>query len=56
MSKQSRIESLHRRHSTLDAKIHDEGHRPMPDQRVLMSLKLQKLRVKEEMDRLRTTL
>ncbi|NHN87622.1 YdcH family protein [Acetobacter conturbans] len=54
MSMQPRLDSLSRRHSALDAKIHDEGVRPMPDQRVLMRLKLQKLRVKEEMDRLRT--
>ena len=53
MSMQSRLESLGRRHSALDAKIHDEGHRPLPDQRVLMRLKLQKLRLKEEMDRIR---
>jgi hypothetical protein len=53
MSTQSRIESLSRRHSILDAKISDEGHRPLPDQRVLVRLKLQKLRLKEEMDRLR---
>ncbi|MFT8805597.1 MAG: YdcH family protein [Acetobacter aceti] len=53
MSKQSRLESLSRRHSVLDEKIHDEGHRPMPDQHVLMRLKLQKLTVKEEMDRIR---
>ncbi|MBO1359391.1 DUF465 domain-containing protein [Acetobacter sacchari] len=54
MSNQSRIESLRRRHSSLDEKITDEVHRPLPDQRILMCLKLQKLRVKEEMDRLRT--
>lgn len=55
MSTQSRLESLRRRHSALDKKISDEGHRPMPDQRILVTLKLQKLRVKEEMDRIRTT-
>ncbi|MDG6093962.1 YdcH family protein [Acetobacter sp. AN02] len=48
-----RIESLARRHSILDQQISDEDHRPMPDQRVLMRLKLQKLRIKEEIDRLR---
>ncbi|GBQ23148.1 hypothetical protein AA0472_1001 [Acetobacter estunensis NRIC 0472] len=53
MSMQSRLESLSRRHSALDSEIHSEGLRPSPDQRVLMRLKLKKLSVKEEMDRLR---
>ncbi|MCH4022752.1 MAG: YdcH family protein [Acetobacter sp.] len=50
----ARIESLSRRHSHIDRRIADEELRPLPDQRVLMSLKLQKLRIKEEIDRLRS--
>jgi len=52
LSYQSRIESLRARHNRLDERIFDEGHRPMPDQRVLMRLKLEKLTVKEEIERL----
>ena len=54
MSLQSRIESLKGRHATLDARILDEDHRPQPDTQALSRLKLEKLRVKEEMERLRT--
>lgn len=56
MNIRSRIESLHRRHSALDQQIHDEDIRPMPDQRTLTTLKLRKLRLKEEIDRLRSSL
>ncbi len=54
MSLQSRIESLKTRHAGLDTKIADEDHRPRPDAEALSKLKLEKLRLKEEMDRLRT--
>ncbi len=53
MSLQSRIDSLRTRHATLDTRITDEDTRPAPDQATLNRLKLQKLRVKEEMERLR---
>jgi len=56
VSYQSRIESLRSRHNRLDERIFDEGHRPMPDQRVLMCLKLEKLRLKEEIERLNMAL
>ncbi|KAA8389650.1 DUF465 domain-containing protein [Acetobacter tropicalis] len=48
----SRIESLKSRHSRIDQQISSEGGRPRPDARVLMTLKLQKLRLKEEIERL----
>ncbi|GAA07085.1 hypothetical protein AD948_00910 [Acetobacter senegalensis] len=48
----SRIESLKSRHSRIDQQISAEGGRPRPDARVLMTLKLQKLRLKEEIERL----
>ncbi len=54
MSLQSRLESLKTRHAGLDSKIADEDQRPRPDTGMLSKLKLEKLRVKEEMDRLRT--
>ena len=52
MSLQSRIESLKTRHASLDTRIADEDHRPRPDDDVLAKLKLEKLRLKEEMARL----
>ena len=52
MSLQSRIESLRTRHAALDTRIFDEDTRPAPDQGTLNRLKLEKLRVKEEMERL----
>ena len=53
MSLQSRIESLKSRHATLDTRILDEDGRPQPDMQVLSRLKSEKLRLKEEMERLR---
>ncbi len=54
MKLQSRIESLKSRHASLEDRIADEDHRPAPDAGALSRLKLEKLRVKEEMERLRT--
>jgi hypothetical protein len=53
MSLQARIESLSNRHASLEMKIFDEDHRPRPDDTALTRLKVEKLRVKEEMERLR---
>jgi hypothetical protein len=55
MSLQARIESLSHRHAGLEMKILDEDHRPKPDTGTLARLKLEKLRVKEEMERLRSS-
>ena len=55
MSLQARIESLSHRHASLDVRISDEDHRPRPDGAALSRLKLEKLRVKEEMERLRSS-
>ena len=54
MSLQSRIESLKDRHHALDAKVFEEDHRPRPDPDALMRLKGQKLKVKDELERLTT--
>ncbi len=53
MNLQSRIESLKTRHASLETRITDEDQRPRPDSGALSKLKLEKLRLKEEMDRLR---
>jgi hypothetical protein len=54
MSQQPRLDALKERHAALEARILDEDQRPRPDSAVLMRLKLEKLRVKEEIERLRT--
>lgn len=48
-----RLQSLSTRHAALEARIADEGARPRPDDTALARLKRQKLRLKEEMERLR---
>lgn len=54
MSMEARIESLKVRHAGLETRITDEDRRPRPDDDQLARLKLEKLRLKEEMERLRT--
>jgi len=54
MSLENRIESLKGRHATLDARIFDEDHRPRPGTLALSRRKSEKLKVKEELERLRT--
>jgi len=48
------LETLKSRHEALEGRIADEDHRPRPDSDALTRLKIEKLRVKEEMERLRT--
>ena len=54
MSLQSRIEALRERHASLEMRIADEDQRPRPDSEVLWQLKVEKLRLKEEMERLQS--
>jgi hypothetical protein len=54
MSLQTHIEALKERHATLDMRITEEDHRPRPDDGELSRLKLEKLRLKDQMERLRT--
>ena len=49
---QSRLESLKGRHTALEQRIADEDHRPRPDSDALAKLKLEKLRLKEEITRI----
>ena len=53
MSLQSRIETLKDRHASLETRIADEDHRPQPNGEALSRLKVEKLRLKEEMEKLR---
>ena len=41
--------ALETKHATLDRKIADEEHRPVPDSTLLHDLKKQKLKIKEEL-------
>ena len=54
MSLQARLDALKERHAALETRITDEDQRPRPDSETLTRLKIEKLRVKEEMERLRT--
>lgn len=54
MNLQARLDALKERHASLEARILDEDQRPRPDSEMLTRLKIEKLRVKEEMERLRT--
>jgi len=46
------LESLTARHARLDATLDDERRRPQPDQSRLARLKREKLKLKEEIERL----
>jgi|GEM_PF-194682 hypothetical protein len=52
MTMDSRIESLKERHAALEMQIAEEDSRPRPDTDMLFRLKLEKLRIKEELERL----
>ena len=54
MSLNTRLDALKERHASLEMRIFDEDQRPRPDSEALMRLKLEKLRLKEEMERIRT--
>ncbi|MBV9252156.1 MAG: DUF465 domain-containing protein [Acetobacteraceae bacterium] len=54
MSLQARLDALKERHASLEMRILDEDQRPRPDSEVLTRLKIEKLHVKEEIEKLRT--
>ncbi len=53
MSLQSHIEALKGRHASLETRIAVEDRRPRPDDAALARMKVEKLRLKEEMERLK---
>lgn len=53
MNHSPRIRSLEERHAVLDRQIGEEDARPRPNDAELTRLKREKLRIKEEMERLR---
>jgi hypothetical protein len=56
MSLNTRLDSLKERHAALEMRIFDEDQRPRPDTETLTRLKIEKLHVKEAMEKLRSTL
>jgi hypothetical protein len=53
MAEGPRLRSLVQRHAVLERQIGEEDARPKPDESTLIRLKLEKLRLKEEIERLR---
>lgn len=49
-----RLEVLRTRHAALEAEIDDESHRPHPDDIRVSELKREKLKLKEQMEGIRT--
>lgn len=54
MSASGRLETLRQRHASLEKRISEEAARPARDAEALARMKLEKLRLKEEMERLRS--
>jgi hypothetical protein len=53
MGLESHIQELSDKHHKLDEQIQDELHRPHPDDLLLSDLKKRKLRLQEEIERLK---
>jgi hypothetical protein len=56
MSLYARLDALKERHATLESRIFDEDHRPLPDTETISRLKIEKLQIKDEMERIRSSL
>lgn len=54
MRLQPRFDSLQTRHVAVDARLFEEDHRPKPDDDAVARLKREKLRLKDEMERIRS--
>jgi len=52
MSLEARANSLSQRHASIDRELEAETHRPMPDPAIITKLKREKLRIKDEINRL----
>ncbi|MEJ5230857.1 MAG: YdcH family protein [Geminicoccaceae bacterium] len=53
MPMREHVESLRSKHARLEQLIEEELHRPLPDQSVISRLKKEKLRIKEQIERIR---
>jgi hypothetical protein len=56
MSLYARLDALKERHASLESRLFDEDHRPLPDTETIVRLKIEKLQIKDEMERIRATL
>ncbi len=56
MSLHARLDALKERHASLEARLFDEDHRPQPDTETIARLKIEKLQIKDEMERIRSSL
>jgi len=56
MNLHARLDALKERHASLESRIFDEDHRPQPDSETIAKLKIEKLQIKDEMERIRTSL
>lgn len=54
MNLQSHIDTLKGRHASLESQIAAEDRRPSPDSTALSRMKVEKLRLKEQMERLKS--
>jgi hypothetical protein len=52
MSLESRVSTLRSKHAGIDRVLDQEQHRPAPNSVMITSLKLEKLKLKEEIERL----
>lgn len=52
MALHEHVESLRAKHHNLEAQIAEEMHRPLPDHARVSKLKKEKLRLKEEIERM----
>jgi hypothetical protein len=55
MNLQSHLDTLKGRHADLETRIAAEDRRPRPDHTALSRMKVEKLRLKEEMERLKVS-
>ena len=56
MSLYARLDALKERHASLESRIFDEDNRPQPDAETIARLKIEQLQIKDEMERIRTSL
>lgn len=52
MTVEARMESLRVKHAQLETAIEEASHRPLPDTAHVSELKRQKMKVKEELERI----
>jgi hypothetical protein len=56
MSLNARLSTLKQRHAALETRIADEDHRPRPNADALDTLKREKLRLKDEIERVQVSI